>query len=125
MKQMSLIEAFLEDPRTIRLRQSDKTSFHVAVLRKRKTTLAIASNKVGSRSKGSGYSRYTIHAEKNVIKALGNIRELDGCDMLVMKINIHKSGLKFFACSKPCHDCHKFLVKCQEQYGLKNVFYTS
>lgn len=125
MKHEDLVNAFLHDAATMKLRQSDKTSFHVAILRKRNATVAIASNRVGSRSKGSGYSRFTIHAEKNVVKALGNIRNLNGCDLLVMNIHMLKTGHRFFACSKPCHDCHLFLVKCQTKYGLKNVFYTT
>lgn len=128
LKQMSryseLVNEFLLDPNTMKLRQTDRTSFHLAILRKRHRIVAIASNRLGTRSRGSGYSRYTIHAEKNVIKTLGDISKIKGCDLFVMNIKSTSLG-KSFACSKPCHDCKKFLLKCQTEYGLKNVYYTS
>ncbi len=126
----SLLEMFVTDPRMTCMRQPDggKIHVHIAVLVGRGgKILAAAPNKSGSRSKGSGYSDYSIHAEKNVIKQLGDISKLRGADMYVMRIssNREKEGLEKFMCSKPCRDCTLFLEKCMREYGLKNVYYTS
>lgn len=121
----SLLENFLEDPNTMKMRQMVNTSFHIAMLMKRGKILAVASNRVGSRSRGCGYAKYTIHAERNVIKQFGDTSKLRGCDLIVMHIHENKmSGERQFRCSKPCHGCQVFLEKCQNEYGLKNVYYT-
>jgi hypothetical protein len=122
----SLLESFLEDPNTMRMRQMENTSFHIAMLMKRGKILVVASNRIGSRSKGCGYANYTIHAERNVIKQLGDTSKLKGCDLFVMNISVNKlTGTKHFKYSKPCYDCQVFLEKCQTEYGLKNVYYTT
>jgi hypothetical protein len=122
----ALLENFLEDPNTMKMRQMEKTSFHIAMLMKRGKIMAVASNRVGSRSRGCGYAKYTIHAERNVIKQFGDISKLRGCDLFVMHISTNKlSGENHFKNSKPCHDCQLFLEKCQAEYGLKNVYYTN
>lgn len=109
----------------MKMRQMEKTSFHIAMLMKRGKILLVASNRVGSRSRGCGYANYTIHAERNVIKQFGDVSKLKGCDLFVMNIHQNKStGEKYFSCSKPCHECQVFLEKCQTEYGLKNVYYT-
>lgn len=121
----SLLESFLEDPNTMKMRQMDRTSFHIAMLMRRGKILGVASNRVGSRSRGCGYATYTIHAERNVIKQFGDTSKLKGCDLFVMNISLNKmTGEKHFKNSKPCHDCQLFLEKCQTEYGLKNVYYT-
>lgn len=122
----ALLENFLEDPNTMKMRQMEKTSFHIAMLMKRGKIMAVASNRVGSRSRGCGYAKYTIHAERNVIKQFGDTSKLRGCDLFVMHISTNKlSGENHFKNSKPCHDCQLFLEKCQGEYGLKNVYYTN
>ena len=122
----ALLEAFLEDPNTMKMRQMDRTSFHIAMLMRRGKILAVASNRVGSRSRGCGYAKYTIHAERNVVKQFGDLSKLKGCDLFVMRIVQNKmSGEKFFGNSEPCHECKVFLEKCQTEYGLKNVYYTN
>lgn len=120
-----LLERFLEDPNTMRMRQSDTTSFHVALLVKRGKILRVASNRLGTRQQGCGFSKCTIHAEKNVIKQLGDTSQIKGCSLYVMRIEQNKySGEKTFRNSQPCHDCLYFLQKCQRLYGLKNIYYT-
>ena len=57
-------EKFRNDPRTKKLEHTHITSLHNAILVKRGKVIAEATNKIGSRSKGSGYSYSTIHAEK-------------------------------------------------------------
>lgn len=122
----ALLENFLNDPNTMRMRQTDKTSFHVAMLVNRGRIIQVASNRLGSRSRGSGYSNRTIHAERNVIKQLGDVNQIRGCDLFVMRIGEYKTTKeRYFANSAPCHECQVFLGKCQVKYGLKNVYYTS
>lgn len=122
----ALLSSFLEDPNTCRLRQSDQTSFHLAMLVRRGKIICVAPNRLGSRSRGCGYGKYTIHAEKNCIKKFGDTSKLKDCDMYIMRVCENRmTGQKYFALSKPCSDCQLFLEKCQETHGLKNVFYTS
>lgn len=121
----SLLERFLEDPNTMRMRQSDVTSFHVAMLVKRGKILSIASNRLGSRSQGCGFSNYTIHAERNVVKEFGDISQLKQCDLFVMRIHYNRmTNERYFGNSAPCSDCQLFLEKCQKRYGLRHIYYT-
>ena len=123
----TLLEAFLSDPRTMNMRDARDTNLHVAILVKRGKVIAHACNKIGSRSRGSGYSDNTIHAERNVVKMLGDISQLKGADMYVMRIgkDHKKTGFDLFMGSKPCSSCQCFLEKCIREYGLKNVYFTS
>jgi hypothetical protein len=121
----ALVESFLDDPNTMRLQQTDRTSFHVAMLVRRGKILCVASNRIGSRSQGCGFSKYTIHAERNVIKAFGDVSKLKGCDLYVMRISQDRStGEKSFGNSAPCRDCQLFLEKCQRRYGLRHIYFT-
>ena len=51
---------------------------HIAVLMKRGKLLEIASNFVGSRQGGCGYDDRSIHAERAVIKKMGDYTKLSG-----------------------------------------------
>ena len=119
-----LLEQFRDDVRTTRLYEERSRKIHRALIIKRGKIIAEAFNRVGSRSMGSGYSDRTIHAEKNVIKKLGDISQLRGADMYVIRYG-RSDNSDGFMCSKPCHDCQLFLEKCMREYGLKNVYYTS
>jgi len=125
----SILEEFLSDPRTTNLAAYDKQrqSLHVAVVVMRGKILASATNRNGSRSSGSGYSSHSIHAEKNVIKQLGDISKLRGADLYVMRISrdFKKANPDRFLYSKPCDECQIFLEKCMKEYGLKNVYFTA
>ena len=55
--------------------RTHNTSHHMVVIVKRGKVIASAQNRVGNRSKGSGYSDYTIHAERAVVKKLGDISQ--------------------------------------------------
>ena len=103
------------------------TSIHVAVIVLRNKILAVATNKVGGRSQGAGYSDYTIHAEKNVVKELGDTSKLRGASLYVFRVSRDKTkkGFDRVQGSEPCHDCHMFLKKCSKEYGLRRVFYSS
>lgn len=95
------------------------TFYHIAAIVKRGKVLATAENRIGSRSKGSGYSTQTIHAEKAVVKKLGDISKLRGAVLCVWRL----SSINVLP-SKPCSECHLFLTKCMREYGLKSVQYT-
>lgn len=122
----ALLESFLHDPNICRLRQTDKTSFHIAMLVHRGKIVCFASNRVGSRSRGCGYSRYTIHAERNCLKKFGDMSKLKDHDMYIMRICENRmTGEMYFGNSKPCPECYCAINKCQREKGLRNVFYTS
>jgi hypothetical protein len=97
-----------------------KTHLHYARILRRGKSIAEARNSIGSRSKGCGYSDQSIHAERAVVKRLGDLSQLNGCVLLVVRIN--KAG--DFLNSKPCADCQKFLEKCMRDYGLRKVVYS-
>jgi deoxycytidylate deaminase len=90
------------------------------VIVKRNRVLAIGHNSVGSRSKGCGYSHQTIHAERAVVKNLGNLSLLRGATLIVYRYNAHDKLLD----SKPCNECQIFLEKCIKQYGLSKVVFS-
>lgn len=123
LTQSSIFQQFLEDPRTVSFKERHYASLHRAVLVKRGQIIADATNNYGSRSRGSGYSKSSIHAEKNVVKALGDISLLKGADMYIMRFS-REQEVRFLK-STPCPACNIFLDKCIREYGLKNVYYTS
>ena len=96
------------------------TSLHYAQLIKRNKVIAIARNSIGSRARGCGWSDRTIHAERAVVKRLGDVSQLRGCVMVVVRVN--KDG--DLMPSEPCQDCQLFLFKCMNEYGLRKVVYS-
>jgi hypothetical protein len=122
LTQASIFQQFLKDPRTMNMRLKHNASLHRAVLVKRGKIIAESTNNYGSRSRGSGYSNSSIHAEKNVVKELGDISKLKGADMYVMRFS--RADPLDFVRSVPCPSCMIFLGKCMKEYGLKNVYYT-
>ncbi len=107
-------------------------SIHVAAIIKRGKILAISTNQYRAytnhpggqgkcRSKGCGYGNYSIHAERNVVKQLGDLNLLRGASLYVVRIAHDNINIKN---SEPCSDCQIFLVKCMKEYGLQNVYYT-
>ena len=119
-----IIEQFRNDPRINKLRQTHSTSVHIAIIVLRGKIIAEATNRIGTRSKGCGYSNYTIHAEKNVVKVLGNYNLLRNSDIYVIRCGKGINALNFIN-SKPCCECECFLNKCMNKYGLNKVYYTS
>jgi len=95
------------------------THHHVAVIVKRGKVIAEAHNRIGTRSRGSGFSHQTIHAEKAVVKQLGDTSKLRGASLCVWRV----SSINVLP-SKPCEDCHIFLKKCMKDYGLRAVYYS-
>jgi hypothetical protein len=119
-----ILERFRNDPRTQKMRLSHNTNVHIAVVVQRGKIIAEATNRLGSRTKGCGYSDYTIHAERNVIKKIGDYNKLRDADMYVMRCGRGENVGKFIN-SKPCSECECFLNKCIRKYGLRNVYYTA
>lgn len=117
----------LEDKTICNLINTHNISIHVALLLKRNKVIAVATNKIGSRSRGAGWSDCSIHAEKNVVKELGNLELLRGAIMYVFRISRcrSKEGVDKIQNSEPCYDCHNFLQKCIKKYGLRKVFYST
>jgi hypothetical protein len=98
-----------------------RINVHIAILIKRGKVIAVSANQIGSRAKGAGYSMATMHAEKAVVKSLGDITQLRGAHMIVVRLG--REDCQWVG-SKPCHSCMLFLDKCMNQYGLKRVYYS-
>lgn len=96
------------------------THLHYATISRRGKVIATSRNRIGSRSRGCGWSDQTIHAERAVVKSFGDLSQLHGCILEVVRVNKQGDLLN----SKPCDDCMKFLEKCMKQYGLLKVFYS-
>ena len=86
------------------------THFHMAFLLLRGNIVAVSTNQIGSRSRGAGYSEYTLHAERAVMKQI-DVSQLKNMTLVVIRLG--KNGT--FLNSKPCHDCQRVLKK----YGCK------
>jgi hypothetical protein len=99
-----------------------KTQAHVALVINRGKVLAVASNSVGSRSRGSGYGMCTIHAERAALKKVGDTSKLNGATLIVIRI---MKGTRQLGNSEPCHSCRCHLEKCMRQHGLKQVYYSA
>ena len=95
--------------------------FHTATLRRRNKIIATSRNTIGTRSRGSGWDDQSLHAERAVVKRLGDISQLRGCTLEVIRLN-KKGEVRN---SKPCEDCAMFLQKCMREYGLRRVIYSS
>ena len=95
--------------------------FHTAIIRRRNKIIAVSRNSVGTRSRGSGWDDQSLHAERAVVKRLGDISQLRGCTLEVIRLN--KQGE--IRNSKPCENCEMFLQKCMREYGLLKYVYSS
>lgn len=96
------------------------THLHYAEITRRGKTIAQSRNSIGSRSRGCGWSDQSLHAERAVVKRLGNLSQLHGCVLVVIRVNKQSEIVG----SKPCSDCQKFLTKCMKKYGLLKVCYS-
>lgn len=99
-----------------------RTQLHIAIVMKRGKVIEVASNAIGSRSKGCGYQERTIHAERAVLKKVGDTSKLNGATMIVIRI---MRGTKEVGNSEPCHSCRCHLEKCMRQHGLRQVYYSA
>jgi hypothetical protein len=101
-----------------------KTNFrkvHIAMLVKRGKLLGIATNYVGSRTSGCGYDTLSIHAERALLKKIGDYKKLDGATMIVIRIS---SRINAVGDSRPCETCQPHMKKCMREYGMKCVYYS-
>ena len=94
--------------------------YHVATIYRRNKPIATARNRVGSRMQGCGWSDMSLHAERAVVKSLGDLSQLRGCKLEVIRLN-KRSEIRN---SEPCSECHSFLEKCMKKYGLISVSYS-
>lgn len=101
--------------------RNHRTRLHIAILQNRGKILGIATNSLGSRSRGCGYSERTIHAERAVLKKVGNISLLKGATLTVIRLKDDGT----IANSEPCHSCSVHLTKCMKEYGLRRVYYST
>jgi hypothetical protein len=120
MPKLSDYEAIAQEY-AIRASTTMNTSLHIAFLYGRGgAMLAMSTNSIGSRSKGAGYSKYTIHAERAVLKMVGDNTLLRGATLVVVRVS--KKGE--LMSSVPCHECTCHLTKAISKYGLRRVFYS-
>jgi len=96
-------------------------NIHIAMIIKGKKVIAVATNFLGTRAKGCGFTDRTIHAERAVIKKVGDYKLLQGAIMVVIRITC---GIRNVSYSKPCEKCMPHLQKCIREYGLKCVYYS-
>ena len=123
----SLLDRFLTDPRTARMSMNHATKMHIAILVKRGKILAEATNKLASRSNGAATrgSQNFIHAERNLLRTIGDISKLKGADIYVMRLATSpKTGEVEFKYSQPCPECTVLMEKCMREYGLRHVYFT-
>ena len=98
----------------------------MAIIAKRGKILATATSPNDSRNSALNSSDKMIYVEKSVVRQLGDISNLRGCDLYVMKISKNnKKEETTFMNSKPCEECQIFLDRCIREYGLNKVYFTS
>lgn len=98
-----------------------RVNLHIAfIYGRRGILLGMSTNRLGTRSRGAGYSKFTIHAERAAIKAVGDISLLRGATMVVVRVNKLGELLN----SEPCHECRCVLEKAMREYGLRRVYYS-
>ena len=120
MPKLSDYEAVAQEY-AIRASTAMSTSLHIAFLYGRSgILLAMSTNRVGSRSKGAGYSKHTIHAERAVLKMVGDNSLLRGATLVVVRVSKRGALLG----SMPCHECQCHLNKAIDKYGLRRVYYS-
>ena len=98
-----------------------RTSLHIAMVYSRGIMIGLATNSVGSRSRGAGYSKSTIHAERAVLKKVGDTSLLRDAVLVVIRIDREGRIMN----SEPCHGCCCHLSAAMRKYGLKSVYYSS
>lgn len=98
-----------------------RTHLHLAFIYARGGALiAMSTNRVGSRRMGAGFSDYTIHAERAVLKSAGDTSLLRGATLVVVRISRQGKILG----SEPCHECKCHLSAAMRKYGLNRVYFS-
>lgn len=93
-----------------------RTHVHYAEIRKGNKVLASSFNRVKA-----CLSTPSMHAERSVVKALGDIKLLRGTTLVVVRVGKNSNEFKN---SKPCEHCEGFLKACMKKYGLSRVIYS-
>ena len=94
---------------------------HIAMIIKRGKMLEMATNTVGSRARRCGYDDRTIHAERAVLKKVGDYTKLAGAILIVIRIS---RGTNELVDSEPCEHCRPHMEKCIKEYGLRRIYYS-
>ena len=94
---------------------------HIAMVVKRGKIVEMATNSIGSRSRGCGYDDRSIHAERAVLKKVGDYTKLAGAILIVIRIS---RGTNELVQSQPCEHCRPHMEKCVKEYGLRRVYYS-
>ena len=94
---------------------------HIAYLyNSRGQLLCEKPNRMASRSRGAGCSDRTIHAERAVLKAVGDYKKLKGATLVVVRYGLGGE----LRPSKPCHECECHLTKAIRDHGMRRVYYS-
>lgn len=101
--------------------KSNLTKLHIAILVKKGKIIETATNFLGSRASGCGFDDRSIHAERALLKKLGNNNRMNGATMIVIRLT---QGTNKLSNSKPCDGCKPHLDKCMRLYKLKAVYYS-
>ena len=103
-------------------RLSGLKHFHMALVYDRRGhRIAVASNRHGDRSQGAGFDRYTLHAERAALRAVGDQRLLRDATLVVMRFDARGE----VRCSMPCHACRAHILSATRKHGLGRVVYSS
>jgi hypothetical protein len=92
------------------------THAHVALIFRGRKLIAVGQN----RPVYHGTPHKTVHAEVAAIRSLGDISQLRGATLVVVRI----SGSGELRGSKPCPSCQCVLEKCMRSYGLRGYFHS-
>ena len=127
---IKVLDKIKYDKRFERLRMTNVIT-HVAAIVYRGKIIASAVNRIGYRQETSKsyyntflHTERNIHAEENVVKALGNYHKMRDADMYIIRFGRGQNNGQYVN-SKPCAKCQCFLSKCMREYKLKRVFYTT
>lgn len=123
LRRSSIME-FIPKSLLVRTPSERLNHLHLAMLIKRGKIIAMATNREGSRSSGCGYSEFSLHAERAVIKEV-DLAELKDCILVVVRIHRPRCNNDIhLANSKPCRDCETILNKFIRSHGLRAVYYS-
>jgi len=98
-----------------------QVNLHIAFIYARAgVCIGMATNRIGSRSSGAGFGDRTIHAERAVLKSVGDTSLLKDATLVVIRVNRHGAIMG----SEPCHECKCHLESAMRKHGLKRVYYS-
>lgn len=92
---------------------------HIAFIFRGRKLIAVGQNKIGTRSHGCGNNRFTVHAEVDAIRTVGDVSKLKGTTLVVIRV-----GSQGFLNSKPCKACSCVIEKCMKSYGMRTCLHS-